>query len=93
MRLRGRLKRLERGLAADAGCTACRDRRGLVVLVGARQLADGSVVEEEDGPAACARCGEVPEQVLQIVEVVVEGWEDVARLKEAGLLRPADTER
>jgi hypothetical protein len=43
----------------------------------------GLVVDEGDGPAPGARCGDVPERVLQIVEVVVESPEDVVRLKEA----------
>jgi hypothetical protein len=31
------------------------------------------VVEEGEGPVACARCGELPEQVVLVVETVVEG--------------------
>jgi hypothetical protein len=42
------------------------------------------VAETGEWPVACARCGEVPEQVVRIIEVVVETREDLARLGEAG---------
>jgi hypothetical protein len=76
VRLTGRLRRLEgnareRGLLPEPGCPACRDRRGLTVFVRSRVGADGAVLWEEEGPAACAACGEVPEDVTEIVEQVV----------------------
>jgi hypothetical protein len=60
-----------------------------VALVSGRQQPDGSVVEKGEGPVTCARCGEVPEQVVRIIEVVVESREDLARLGEAGGPPPA----
>jgi hypothetical protein len=52
--------------------------------VTARGSADGSLAPDQGGPAPCARCGGVPERIIQIVEVVVEGREDVARLGDKG---------
>jgi hypothetical protein len=76
MRLNGRLRRLENlaqehGLVAGPGCPACRDRRGKEVNVRSRVGADGTLLWEEDGPPPCPVCGEVPEDVLRIVEQVV----------------------
>ncbi len=79
MNLRGRLRRLERSVGA-AGCPACRDRRGRFLQRTGREQADGSVVFEEPAPAPCRRCGQVPEHVVEIVEVVVESPADVARV-------------
>ena len=85
MRLHGRLLRLERRLGAgDGGCAACRDRRGLVVLVAGRFLADGTAAREGEQPAACGRCGGVPERVVEIVEAEVETREDAARAAAGG---------
>jgi hypothetical protein len=70
MRLRHRLVRLEQGLSA--GCPACRHSRGLVALVTAREEPDGFFGMGEDEPRPCAACGEVPEQIIEIVETVVE---------------------
>ncbi len=78
MSIRARLTRLERSVG-DAACPACRDRRGRVVKRTGRELADGTVRLEEPGPAPCPRCGEVPEEVVTIIEVVVETREDLAR--------------
>jgi hypothetical protein len=36
----------------------------------------------------CERCGEVPEQVVEIVETMVETREDLARLATEGWYRP-----
>jgi hypothetical protein len=71
MSLRTRLQRLERN-TVDEGCPACRDRRGRIVLLTARQLPDGMVVPVEDPPRPCARCGQVPEQIIKIIESVVD---------------------
>jgi hypothetical protein len=83
MRLHNRLRRLEQQ-APEGACPACRHRRGLVALVTARELPDGSTVPERGGPEPCARCGGVPERIIQIVEVVVESREDVARFGNKG---------
>jgi hypothetical protein len=66
MSLRTRLQPLERN-TDDAGCPACRDRRGRIVLVTARQLPDGTLVSEEKEPQPCAHCGQVPEQLIEAV--------------------------
>jgi hypothetical protein len=71
MSLRTRLQRLERN-TVDRGCPACRDRRGKTVFLTAEQLPDGTVVAVEDEPQPCARCGQVPEQIIEVIESVVE---------------------
>jgi hypothetical protein len=61
-----RLVRLE-GRIVDAGCPACRHRRGQAVVM------------EEEGdeiPAPCARCGQVPELIIEITEVAPEDYPD-----------------
>jgi hypothetical protein len=77
MRARSRLGRLER-LVGPPGCPACRDRRGRVVLVSATGLPDGTVVRTGERPQPCAACGQVPEQVIVVIEVVVDGVGDGA---------------
>lgn len=72
MNLRRRLQRLERN-TVDAGCPACRDRRGRIVLLTTERLPDGTVVAVENEPQPCTRCGQVPEQIIQIVLSVVDG--------------------
>ena len=69
--LRGRLNRLERAILPSGGCPACRDRRGRVVVHTCRQMADGSMRPDGDAPQPCDVCGEAPEEVIEIVEVVV----------------------
>jgi hypothetical protein len=71
MSLRTRLQRLERN-TADAGCPACRDRRGRIVLLRAEQQPDGTVAVVEGEPAPCTLCGQVPKQIIEVVETVVE---------------------
>jgi hypothetical protein len=71
MSLRTRLQRLERN-TIDAGCPACRDRRGRIVFLTAERLPDGTVAVVEGEPAPCALCGEVPEKIIEVVERVVE---------------------
>jgi hypothetical protein len=71
MKANARLRRLER-LIDVSGCSECRDRRGRIVLIHAKGLADGTVVEWGEQPAPCARCGEVAEQIVAIVETVVD---------------------
>ncbi len=78
MRIRARLVRLERAAGA-AGCPACRDRRGRAVLHCGREQRDGSVRFEQPEPMPCPRCGEEPEEVVEVVEVVIETREDLAR--------------
>jgi hypothetical protein len=77
MKLRHRLGRLEQRL--PAGCPACRHRRGLVALVTARGEPDASWGAREDEPRPCAACGEVPEQIIEIVELVIDSRSEVAR--------------
>jgi hypothetical protein len=42
------------------------------VLLNARRLADGTIVSAEDSPLPCERCGQVPEQIVEVIETVVE---------------------
>jgi hypothetical protein len=76
VRLRHRFKRLEGSIGPGPGYPGCRDRTGRVALVGSRRLPDGTTTPEGDRPAPCERCGEIPEQIIEVVEVVVETWED-----------------
>lgn len=71
MSLRARLQRLERS-SVNLGCPACRDRQGRIVLLTAQRLLDGAVVTDEAEPQPCARCGQIPEQILEVVESVVD---------------------
>ena len=77
MSLRGRLQRLER-TKIEAGCPACRDRRGRIVLVTARRLPDGTVVAVEEKPQPCAQCGQIPEQIIEVIESVVDERTDAS---------------
>jgi hypothetical protein len=78
MTLRSRLKHLERNLGTP-GCPECQHRRGLTMLVRVREGEDEQGVGS-DWPAPCPRCGEVSEQILEIVEVLVTTREEVDRL-------------
>ena len=71
MRLHTRLQRLERSVGA-AGCPDCQERRGRVALVQAETLPDGIVVSLAAEPFSCARCGQIPETIIQILETVVD---------------------
>lgn len=71
MSLRTRLQRLERHLG-NSGCPACRERCGLVVLLTARREPDGTVVCLDEWPRPCERCGQVPEQIIEVVESVID---------------------
>ena len=75
MTLKSRLRRLNRELRPHV-CPECQDRRGRVVLVVNRRSADGTIATENDGPTPCSRCGEVPEQVVGIVEEIVYARSD-----------------
>ena len=69
MNLRARLQRLERTTVV-AGCPACRERRGRTVLLTARRLPDGTVPLVDGEPRPCVRCGQIPEQIIEVVEVI-----------------------
>lgn len=71
MKLRARLKRLERN-TLDAGCPACRDRLGRIALRIVERLPDGTVTVHAEGPQPCVQCGQIPEQVIEVIESVVE---------------------
>lgn len=82
MSLRRRLQRLERH-KIDRVCPACRKRRGQVVMVESVEMPDGTVVATNplaEEPQPCTRCGQIPEQIIRIVEVVVEKGSDIAEL-------------
>jgi hypothetical protein len=68
--LRTRLQRLEQNVV-DAGCPACCDRRGQTLVRVAEPLADGTVAPVDDLPPPCARCGQISERVINVVETVV----------------------
>jgi hypothetical protein len=70
MSLRTRLQRLERN-TVEEGCPACRDRRGRVVWLTAERRPDGTVVTVEKEPPACTWCGQIPEQIIEVVRAVV----------------------
>jgi hypothetical protein len=75
MNLRGRINRpaaaaRRQGLFPEAGCPACQDRRKVSVFVRGRKD-DGDVVWDGEVPSPCAVCGEVPEEVIEIVEQIV----------------------
>lgn len=77
-RLNARLRRLERNAVA-ASCPACRARRGRVALRTWRQLCDGTTVFDAPDPPPCGLCGQVAEEVIEILEVVVSTQEQAAR--------------
>jgi hypothetical protein len=52
------------------------------MVLSAHEQADGTVVSSDPEPEPCARCGQVPERIVQIVEVVVTSHDEVARLRE-----------
>lgn len=71
MALRIRLARLEQ-LAPIRRCSHCEDRRGRIVLVTMRQTPEGLAPGDGEAlPGPCPRCGQLPEQVIEIVEAVV----------------------
>jgi hypothetical protein len=42
-----------------------------------RQNPDGTISAETNDPPPCERCDEVPEEVMEIVEVIVDTREDL----------------
>ena len=72
MKMHNRLRRLEQTVP-DPGCPACRSRRGFIVMIRARRLADGTLTYPEGQPSPCERCGKVAEFVIEVVEPFVNG--------------------
>ena len=70
MRIRAILTKLERRLGV-AGCPLCRLRRRDTVRVAVEPLPGGTNNAVEAYPAPCLRCGDVPEQVIELTEIVV----------------------
>lgn len=73
MAVRTRIRRLlteaqRLGLDAGPGCPACRERQGRIVIATSRRLADDTIEPVADHPAACSRCGRVPEMIVEFVE-------------------------
>jgi hypothetical protein len=78
MGLRARLGRLEqRLLGGKGGCRACRDRRGRIVVITEDASVDGTMAPRDPEPETCSRCGEIPERIVQLVEVVVKSREEI----------------
>jgi hypothetical protein len=71
MNLRRRLQRLEKVIHGHDGCPVCRPRCRRPVFLSVSRLADGTVVDVGERPAPCPRCGQVPEQIIEVVEMVV----------------------
>jgi hypothetical protein len=78
-RLHTRLRRLE--AAVPTGCPACHHRRGGTLLHISQQNPDGTLRSVSGDPQPCERCGEVPEAVVEIVEVVVSTREECERFQ------------
>ena len=70
MRIRAILTKLERRLGVG-GCPHCRLRRRDTVLVAVEPTQEGMNTAPEAYPAHCLRCGDIPEQVVELTEVVV----------------------
>jgi hypothetical protein len=78
MKLKARLQRLERSPIFDGSCPACHHRRGQTVSVFSDAHDDGTIPEPEGLAPPCERCGEIPEQIVHFVEVVVGSPADSA---------------
>jgi hypothetical protein len=78
-RLHTRLRRLE--AAVPTGCPACRDRRGGTLLQISQQNPDGTLRSVTGEPQPCEHCGDVPEEVIELVEVVVSSREELERFR------------
>src|SRR5437867_2551584 len=80
MSIRTRLQRLEQ-VAPKATCPACRDRSGRSVLVITHRLADGSWLSQTTDmmPEPCFACGEIPESIIEITEVLLQSREQVEK--------------
>jgi hypothetical protein len=79
VRLDSRLRRLEADV--PAGCPACRHRRGRELLHIFRQNPDATRSSVTGEPQPCERCGDVPEEVIELVEVVVSTREEWKRVR------------
>jgi hypothetical protein len=62
-----------------AGCPACHRRRGRSFIRSSHELPDGTRIPHRELPPSCPACGEVPEQIVEIVEVMVETREALER--------------
>jgi hypothetical protein len=83
MTLRRRLQLLEREHRAGGRCPRCRDRPEQVLRFFHQDSPEGIPVLEEnpdDAGEPCPGCGWAP-VVLEIVEVVVDSRDNVARLQ------------
>ncbi len=80
MRLRTRLQKLGRA-RTFAGCPARRYRR-VVVLRTSTLMPDGRVIWGVDKPRPCTRCGDIPEQIIEMSLSVVGERNDAAESRE-----------
>jgi DNA-directed RNA polymerase subunit RPC12/RpoP len=76
MRLRTRLQKLERS-RTFAGCPTCRHRR-VIVLRTCTPLSDVTVVWDVDKPPTCTRCGQIPEQIIEVILSVLDERSNVS---------------
>ena len=84
--VRTRLQLLEREHKKGGRCPRCRDRPAMVLRFFRQDSPDGVPVPEEkddDAGEPCPTCGWAP-TVREIVEVVVDSREDVARQEQLG---------
>lgn len=89
MSLRSRFRRLavearRQGFGGTSGCPACRDRRGRTVFITSREQLAGTVAPGPEALPPCAACGQVPEMVIEVVEVVVDKEHPAERGQDRG---------
>ena len=95
MSLRRRLQRLEREHRAGGRCLQCRERPEKVLRFFHQDSPEEASVPEEspdDAGEPCLACGWAPE-VTEIVTVVVQSREEVARLEAPGWARYSKANR
>jgi hypothetical protein len=91
VRLDSRLRRLE--AAVPTGCPVCCERRGRELLHVRRQNPDGTCSSLTGDPQPCERCGEVTEEVIEIIEVLVLTHEEWEQFQDDRQCKPATPQR
>jgi hypothetical protein len=90
---KAQLQKLEQNKAIGRACPVCCERLGLTPMVDVTPLPDGMLAYGIDVPKPCKRCGVVPESIIEIVEVVVEGQASGCGNKRCGFGRLQRLER